>query len=198
VALYLNDYDVELQGRAKSVAYYNLAVRLKNAGIPIEGVGLQCHFSLGKVDSVKLDATIRRFGEAGLKCIITELDMGMDAFTKATLEEQARNYRVITDIVLNNANCPNMVIWGIKDNDSWRSAVYPLLYTSALVKKPAFFAVRSALRHRTLHPETSVPFVRSTGGHKAAPVFDLSGRQVQEPHLRPGIYIRGGKKMVIR
>lgn len=198
VALYLNDYDVELQGRAKSVAYYNLAVRLKNAGIPIEGVGLQCHFSLGKVDSVKLDATIRRFGEAGLKCIITELDMGMDAFTKATLEEQARNYRVITDIVLNNENCPNMVIWGIKDNDSWRSAVHPLLYTSALVKKPAYYGIRSALRHRALHPETSVPFVRSTGSSEAAPVFDLNGRQVQEPHLHPGIYIRGGKKMVIR
>ena len=75
VLLYLNDYGVELQGKAKSMAFYNLAMRLKKSGIPIDGVGLQCHFSIGDVDSVKLDNTIRKFAEAGLKCIITELDM---------------------------------------------------------------------------------------------------------------------------
>ncbi|MBQ3926613.1 MAG: endo-1,4-beta-xylanase, partial [Bacteroidaceae bacterium] len=49
--LYLNDYSVELQGKAKSTAFYNLAMRLKASGIPIDGVGLQCHFSIGDVDS---------------------------------------------------------------------------------------------------------------------------------------------------
>ena len=73
--LYLNDYGVEFQGKAKSAAFYNLAVRMKNAGIPIHGVGLQCHFSIGDVDSVKFDNTIRRFEEAGLLCIITELEL---------------------------------------------------------------------------------------------------------------------------
>ena len=59
--LYLNDYGVELQGKAKSAAFYNLALRLKNSDIPIDGVGLQCHFSIGDVDSVKLENTIKRF-----------------------------------------------------------------------------------------------------------------------------------------
>ena len=85
-----------------------------------------------------------------MKCIITELDMGIPSTSAQNLEEQARNYRVITDIVLNNKNCPNMVIWGLKDNDSWRSQSNPLLYTASQGKKPAFYAVRSALRHRTL------------------------------------------------
>ena len=35
--LYLNDYGVELQGKAKSLAFYNLAVSLKEKGIPIHG-----------------------------------------------------------------------------------------------------------------------------------------------------------------
>ena len=83
--LYLNDYGVELQGKAKSMAFYNLAMRLKNDGIPIDGVGLQCHFSICEVDSVKLDNTIKRFEEAGLKCIITELDMGVPSTTEANL-----------------------------------------------------------------------------------------------------------------
>ncbi|MBO7379166.1 MAG: endo-1,4-beta-xylanase [Bacteroidales bacterium] len=153
VKLYLNDYDVELQGKAKATAFYNLAVRLKQSGIPIDGVGLQCHFSVGDVDSVKLESTVRRFAEAGLKCIITELDMGIPSTSAENLEEQARNYRVVTDIVLNNDNCPNLVIWGLKDNNSWREASNPLLYTAELSRKPAWYAVRSALRHRTLSTE---------------------------------------------
>ena len=153
IQLYINDYDVEMQGKAKAVAYYNLVKRLQKQNIPLDGVGLQCHFSIGDVDSVKLEKTVRLFGEAGLKCIITELDMGVPSTTTANLEEQARNYRVITDIVLNNDNCPNFVIWGLKDNDSWRSASNPLLYNSGFGKKKAWYAVRSALRHRNLMNE---------------------------------------------
>ena len=201
--LYLNDYDVELQGKAKSTAFYNLAMRLKNSGIPIDGVGLQCHFSIGDVDSVKLAKTIQRFADAGLKCIITELDMGVPSTTAANLEEQARNYRVITDIVLNNDNCPNLVIWGLKDNNSWREASNPLLYTSGLSKKPAWKAVRSALRHRAIQQETGIHAVEGTAtGDDAASAdnttYDLSGRQVNENYLSPGIYIKQGKKMLHR
>ena len=197
--LYLNDYDVEMQGKAKAVAYYNLVKRLQSKDIPLDGVGLQCHFSVGDVDSVKLEKTIQRFGEAGLKCIITELDMGISSTSAANLEEQARNYRVITDIVLNNDNCPTMMIWGIKDNDSWRSGSNPLLYTSGLAKKKAWYAVRSALRHRYLvKQQTGVDEPATT--HHPSPtttLYDLSGRRIQTSEVRPGIYIKGGRKIVV-
>lgn len=193
--LYLNDYDVEMQGKAKAVAFYNIVKRLQQHGIPIDGVGLQCHFSVGDVDSVKLERTIRRFGDDGLKCIVTELDMGVGSTSAKDLEEQARNYRVVTDIMLNNANCPSMVIWGIKDNDSWRSGSNPLLYTAQLGRKPAWYAVRSALRHRSLVTGVNVQAV------VAAPsdvVYDLKGRRVDSGSLKAGIYIRGGRKVVVR
>ena len=192
--LYLNDYGVELQGKAKSAAFYNLAMRLKSDGIPIDGVGLQCHFSVGDVDSLKLDDTIRRFGEAGLKCIITELDMGIPSTSAQNLEEQARCYRVVTDIVLNHANCPSMVVWGIKDNDSWRSASNPLLYTSGLEKKPAWYAVRSALRHRTLN-ETDIRPVLHTGT-KDEVMYNLAGQKVTAGYK--GIAIVNGRKVVMK
>ena len=198
VVLYLNDYDVEMQGKAKSVAFRNLALRLKKAGIPIDGVGLQCHFSVGDVDSVKLDQTIRQFGEDGLKCIITELDMGTPSTSAKDLEEQARQYRIITDIVLNNPNCPNMVIWGLKDNDSWRSASNPLLYNSSLGKKPAWYAVRSALRHRTLTDPSAIESVGRDDTATPAAVYDLQGRRVSSTSLKPGLYINGGKKVIVR
>ena len=192
--LYLNDYGVELQGKAKSAAFYNLARRLKSDGIPIDGVGLQCHFSVGDVDSLKLDDTIRRFGEAGLKCIITELDMGIPSTSAQNLEEQARCYRVVTDIVLNHANCTSMVVWGIKDNDSWRSASNPLLYTSGLEKKPAWYAVRSALRHRTLN-ETDIRPVLHTGT-KDEVMYNLAGQKVTAGYK--GIAIVNGRKVVMK
>lgn len=197
VQLYINDYDVEMQGKAKAVAYYNLVKRLQKQNIPLDGVGLQCHFSIGDVDSVKLEKTVRLFGEAGLKCIITELDMGVPSTTTANLEEQARNYRVITDIVLNNDNCPNLVIWGIKDNDSWRSSSNPLLYDSGLGKKKAWYAVRSALRHRYLIQEQMgieqpLSFKRTDSN-----VYNLAGIRVGKAdcwdRLPQGIYVIDGK-----
>ena len=183
---------VELQGNAKSAAFYNLAMRLKNAGIPIDGVGLQCHFSVGDVDSVMLDKTIRRFEEAGLLCIITELDMGISNTSDENLLEQARNYRVITDIVLNHNNCPSMVIWGLKDNNSWRESSSPLLFTAQMSKKPAFYAVRSALRHRTLVESGIYPVLRTenTDGN----IYNLSGQKVGADYK--GIVIINGKKVV--
>ena len=195
ILLYLNDYDVEMQGNAKAVAFYNIVKHLQERNIPLDGVGLQCHFFIGDVDSVKLERTIRRFGEDGLKCIITELDMGIPSTSAKDLEEQARNYRVITDIVLNNDNCPSLLIWGIKDNDSWREGSNPLLYTASLGRKPAWYAVRSALRHRVLTTD-----IKNSPANRvdSRTIYDLSGRRVEDGQLRPGLYISDGRKFVVR
>ena len=130
-----------------------------------------------------------------MKCIITELDMGIPSTSDKDLEEQARLYRVITDIVLNHDNCPSMVIWGLKDNDSWRSESNPLLYDASLSKKPAYYAVRSALRHRTIVNDTGIEYVPIKQIDNNA-VYDLRGCRVDESRLKPGIYIKGGKKVV--
>ena len=194
--LYLNEYGVEHQGKAKTVAYMNLVKYLKSKNIPLDGVGLQCHFSIDEVDSVKLDANIKSFGAEGMKCIITELDMGVPNTSSANLEEQARLYRVITDIMLKNDNCPSMVIWGIKDNDSWRSASNPLLYNSGMQPKPAWRAVRSALRHHTLINS----IIPHTVQYKPlnTDVYTIDGRHANASSLKPGIYIKEGKKFIVR
>ena len=158
---------------------------------------------------MKLNRTIQRFAEAGLKCIITELDMGVPSTSSANLEEQARMYRMITDIVLNNDNCPSMLIWGIKDNDSWRSSSNPLLYDSGLGCKPAWYAVRSALRHRAIVNGTLG--IDATTLHPSLitqqPIYDLQGRRIESSlsesvslrtKLKPGLYVSKGSKWVVR
>ena len=169
---------------------------MKKNGIPIDGVGLQCHFSIDDVDSTKLDNTIRRFEEAGLLCIITELDMGIPDTSEKNLMEQARLYRVITDIMLKHDNCPSMVIWGLKDNNSWRETSNPLLFTAQLDKKPAYYAVRSALRHHYLvKQETAIrPAISTKTSSTNGVRYNLSGQKVNADYK--GIVIVDGKKML--
>ena len=89
------------------------------------------------------------------------------------------------------------MIWGLKDNNSWRDSSNPLLYTAGLGKKPAYYAVRSALRHRVLvNEQTDIQVVEDPTNDTSLPVYDLSGRRVQSESLKPGIYIQGGKKFV--
>ena len=151
---------------------------------------------------MKLDNTIRRFGEAGLLCIITELDMGIPDTSEKNLEEQARNYRVMTDIMLKHDNCPSMVIWGLKDNNSWRESSNPLLYTAQLGKKPAWYAVRSALRHA--HLVTALPTIEQRRDAGSSAIYDLTGRRVANGEwkmdngkLPKGVYIQNGKKFIV-
>jgi hypothetical protein len=104
---------------------------------------------------------------------------------------------MITDIVLNNDNCPSMVIWGVKDNDSWRTNSNPLLYDSGMGKKSAWYAVRSALRHRALSTGVSEKVIVNSDKFATAPIYDLQGRKVTSL-LKPGLYIKNGKKFVVK
>ena len=102
--------------------------------------------------------------------------------------------------MLNNDHCPTIMVWGIKDNDSWRSASNPLLYTSGLGKKPAWYAVRSALRHRTLTDGSSTMISSSIADTPSSdsPIYDLSGRRVNPANIRSGLYIKNGKKVIFK
>lgn len=143
--LVLNDYGVEFQGQAKTEAFYNLVKRLKDKNIPIHGVGIQCHLDAGQVDVAMLRANIRRYKELGLVCNITELDLGIEDNSSQSLMKQADDYFAITRAFLAEDNCTTMMVWGLRDNESWRSSS-PLLYDSSLNAKPAYYGVRGALR----------------------------------------------------
>ena len=146
IKLYLNDYDCEFSHTAKATALFNLARRLKESGVPIDGVGLQCHLKTSSTFSQKqLDSTVKRFASIGLDCIFTEVDVTLAANTTEEKEKQADIYGKITEVFLHNDNCPHMLVWGIADCYSWITGGYPLLFDNNLGQKPAFKAVRSAL-----------------------------------------------------
>lgn len=142
--LFLNDYDNEFMGTAKAQAFYNLAKRLKTSGIPIDGVGLQCHLDAGKVNGKALSENIARYAELGLECIVTELDMGINSLTETNQQQQARDYRKVLEAAMGNANSQSVLIWGLSDDQSWRGSL-PLPWNGSLQPKPAYYALQQAL-----------------------------------------------------
>ena len=144
--LILNDYGVEFKGDAKAEAFYNLAKSLKDRGVPIDGVGLQCHLDVFGVDPGKLEKNIKRYNDIGLKCVITELDLGMDSNTESNLRQQAQDYFNIAQVALKHNHCNELMIWGLTDNRSWRSNGNPLLFDAQLNEKPAYYGLHAAVR----------------------------------------------------
>lgn len=143
--LYLNDYDNESRGSAKSEAFYNLVKRLLKDKRPIHGVGFQCHLDAGKVKHDAIKGTLARFKALGLETAITELDLGIDNNTdQEQLQQQARDYYRIVNTAMSDDNCKSVMIWGLSDNLSWRAST-PLIYDASTSPKPAYYAVKASL-----------------------------------------------------
>jgi endo-1,4-beta-xylanase len=71
--LYINDYNIESMNN-KSMVHAQLARSLLDAGVPIDGVGFQCHFIGGSVPE-DLAETMAMFTDMGLEVPLTELDV---------------------------------------------------------------------------------------------------------------------------
>ncbi|MFC6906620.1 endo-1,4-beta-xylanase [Halalkalicoccus tibetensis] len=152
--LYYNDYGADAVN-GKSDAIHDLLSDLLDRGVPIDGVGLQCH-ALGEwPDPDSVAENVRRFRELGLDVQITEMDVAFPADERPedALEQQAEYYRAITEACL-EAGCDTLVQWGVNDATSWlrgfkdfpeRFTGDPLLFDDGCDPKPAYHAVREAL-----------------------------------------------------
>ena len=193
--LILNDYGVENKGWGKSEALYNLAMRLRNSGIPIHGVGLQAHMDAGNVSAKAIDANITRFKDAGFECHITELDLGIDDASTANLQKQALDFYSLMHVAMKHDNCKSLMIWGLSDDLTWRTGRRPLLFDSNLSRKPAYWAVHAALRENADAEETGNNELQITNYKKTDTMFNILGQRVKT--LEKGkIYIIDGKKYI--
>lgn len=198
--LILNDYSVEGKGWGKSEALYNLAMRLKNSGIPIHGVGLQSHMDAGLNYISSIEANIKRYKDAGMDCHITELDLGINSTSSAELQKQAESFYSLVRIAMRNDNCKSVMIWGLSDDITWRPGKAPLLFTSSLQKKPAYWGVHAALRQAVgeniADEQTDVNDIiaEETTPSLREGIYNLQGQRVST--MRPGqIYIINNKRV---
>ena len=136
--LYYNDYGGEGTG-GKGDQIYNMVKTMLQNGIPIHGVGLQCHFS-NSVNKASVSANIKRLGDLGLRVSCTEIDI-------ANTSTNGTPWKQLMEACLENYNATSFVVWGVHDGVSWRGSSCGCLIWdgSQQPKRPVYDSLMSAL-----------------------------------------------------
>ena len=71
--LYYNDYNIEQP--KKRAGAISLIKKIKDAGVRIDGVGIQGHWHAGKVPFKEIEESILEYAALGVKVMFTELDI---------------------------------------------------------------------------------------------------------------------------
>jgi endo-1,4-beta-xylanase len=163
--LYYNDYGIEdgaMRNTGKHASSMMLLRRLIKEGAPIDGVGIQGHWTLN-TNLEDIEKAIANYESLGLKVAISELDVaavgrnsgafpvrgvgGRRSFTPEpvsadALQRQAEVYAKIFEIFQRHPGTVSRVtFWGLSDRRSWRWRQSPLLFDRQLQPKPAYQAI---------------------------------------------------------
>jgi len=162
VLLYYNDYN--LNNQRKSDAVRNMVRELNdkykaegNTRNLIDGIGMQAHYGLNtRIDDVR--ASIEKFAEIGVIVDISELDVetktGNSGIRKNSVmtDTEARLQAILYAQLFNvfreyKDHITRVTMWGIDDENNWKSYGNPCLFDGDLNPKPAFYAVSYASRY---------------------------------------------------
>jgi endo-1,4-beta-xylanase len=136
--------------------FINLLDRLKRDNVPVDAVGLECHFGTkSKLDADDFSKYLAALSNRGYKILISELDVSdMDepsADIAVRDQAVARVYEMVTSIaVRHRAEC--VITWELSDKYSYMrdvkrsdgSAPRPLPFDAKLQRKPCWQAMASA------------------------------------------------------
>jgi endo-1,4-beta-xylanase len=171
--LLINEYGLEYALPVENDRRYHLLrllERLRSAGVPLDGIGLQAHLDLrkGRVDQERIGAFLDAVTGMGLAIVVTELDVreadyaADPASRDRAVADEVRRY---LDAVLARPGVVGVTTWGLSDRYSWL-AVTPedltrhgdawpdgsgpglnrgLPFDSDLRRKPMYDAIAAAL-----------------------------------------------------
>ena len=98
----------------------NLVKSLKADGVPIDGVGFQCHFIVGEVSGSGLQTQLSTFAAQGVEVALTELDIRMTLpETPALLAQQKTDYTNVINACLAVQGCVGITVWDWTDKFSF-------------------------------------------------------------------------------
>lgn len=145
--LFLNEAAAELLP-AKAAALVALVERLRRAGTPVHGVGLQAHLVGGTVDAAALGNLIGRLERLGVSVAITELDVPTGPGPEAAATQADTYARVLRACF--RTQCREVTTWGFTDRYTWidtflRPGLAPLPFDADYRPKPALEAIRREL-----------------------------------------------------
>ncbi|GAB7045176.1 endo-1,4-beta-xylanase [Catenuloplanes indicus] len=148
--LYLNEFGAEADG-PRWDALYALVARLKERGVPVDGVGFQSHIHEAgdHIDPAQLRSHIADLAELGLSARISEIDVYGES-----PDVQATQFAGVLGACLSEPTCTSFSTWGITDRygSTAEHDSYPLEpgdelpWDQLLREKPAVAALRDTLR----------------------------------------------------
>ncbi len=140
--LYYNDYNNEQP--AKRTGCIALIKKIQDAGVRIDGVGIQGHWHLGKIPLKEIEESIETYAALGLKVMITELDVevlprnfqGADVAERmksdpslnpyvnglpdSVRQQLADDYAALFGLFLKHKDkIARVTFWGVNDGQSW-------------------------------------------------------------------------------
>lgn len=155
--LFYNDYStVDPAKRDRIMAMIR---KMRAAGVPMHGMGMQAHYNIYWPDAALLEAAIDSFSQVTDVIHITELDVranhgkgGQLKFGRGeggmpdleTLTRFNNQYASLFRVFRRHSDViGNVTFWNLSDNDSWLGADnYPLLIDKDYKPKPAYYIVR--------------------------------------------------------
>ena len=155
--LFYNDYSCVDEGKRERI--YNMVKKMKEAGVPIDGIGMQGHYNIYFPDEAQLDKAITRFKEIVKHIHITELDLrinhesgGQLMFSHGEAKPmagyistlQTDQYARLFKIFRKHADViDNVTFWNLGDNDSWLGVNnHPLPFDENYKPKACYRAIR--------------------------------------------------------
>ena len=155
--LFYNDYSCVDEGKRERI--YNMVKKMKDAGVPIDGIGMQGHYNIYFPDEAQLEKAIVRFKEIVNHINITELDLRMNNESGGQLmfsrgeakpmpaymgtlqtDQYARLFKVFrkhADVI------DNVTFWNLGDRDSWLGVNnHPLPFDENYRPKACYRAIR--------------------------------------------------------
>lgn len=144
--LIYNDYSMHNPGRREGVV--RMVKALQNAGVTVDGIGMQAHYRLNEPSLEDIGASITAFCQLGVKVMITELDItvlpvpedyiGADVSKRFEMDEWldpyteglpdsvqnvlASRYRDLFTLFNDHSECIERVtFWGVHDGISWKN-----------------------------------------------------------------------------
>lgn len=127
----------------KAERFYEIVKRLKAQGVPIDGVGFQCHIALSGSpvpDFTWLSKIFQKFADIGCVIAITELDV-------PERPDQIDIYKNILQVCLDQPKCVLCDTWNVLDKYSWRrrNDKASLLFDDHYTAKPVYYAIQALL-----------------------------------------------------
>ena len=154
--LFYNDYNASNPRKCTNI--YNMVKKMKDAGVPIDGIGMQGHYNIYGPDMDEVERAIEKYATIVDHIQFTELDIraneemgGQLQFSRraedisdAVKAMQTDQYVRLFKVLRRHKDVIDVVtFWNLSDRDSWvGTANYPLLFDKDFKPKQSYFAVR--------------------------------------------------------